>query len=85
MRAQAVLGVFLILAGLALLYLLRRLFLELMVLTIEFIGIFIAFILIVVGIGMLAFSSRRRWWRWSWNGRSAREAKTPSRRPPMLK
>jgi hypothetical protein len=81
MRAQAVLGVFLILAGLALLYILRRLFFELIVLTIEFIGIVIAFTLIVVGIGMLVFSSRRRWWRWSWG--SAREdgGATPFCRP----
>jgi hypothetical protein len=76
MRAQAVLGVFLILAGLAVLYILRRLFFELIVVTIEFIGIVIAFTLIVVGIGMLVFSSRRRWWRWS--GGSAREGAAPS-------
>jgi hypothetical protein len=83
MRAQAVLGVFLILAGLALLYLLRRLFFELIVLAIEFIGIVIALTLIVVGIGMLVFSSRRRWWRWSWG--SAREGARPlSAVPPML-
>jgi uncharacterized protein YjeT (DUF2065 family) len=79
MRGQAVLGVFLILAGLAVLYLLRRLFFELIVLTIEFIGIIIAFALIFVGIGMLLFSSRRRWWRWSRG--SAREGGAPSHRP----
>jgi hypothetical protein len=85
MRAQAVLGVFLVLAGLVLLYILRRLFFELIVLAIEFIGIVIAFTLIVVGIGMLVFSSRRRWWRWSWGSAREEEGARPlSAVPPMF-
>jgi hypothetical protein len=60
MRFQPVLGVLLVIVGLVLLYVLRHVFFELIVLVLEFIGVVVALVLIVVGVAM-AFWPRRGW------------------------
>jgi hypothetical protein len=60
MRSQVILGVVLLLSGLFLLYLLRGLLFDLIILALEFIGLLIAFAFIVGGIGLI-FWSRRGW------------------------
>ena len=61
LRSQTVLGFVLFLAGLLLLYFLRGALVNLVVLVLSFVGIVIAFVLIVVGVGMMFWSGRRRW------------------------
>ncbi len=63
MRGRAVIGVVLVLTGIVLLYLLRRLFVELVVLAIGFIGIIIGVAFIVGGLAMI-FMPRSRWGTW---------------------
>jgi hypothetical protein len=65
MRSQQVLGLVIFLAGLVLLYLLRGTVYQLILLAIEFLGVVLAVILIVVGLGMLLFGGRR----WAWTTR----------------
>lgn len=60
MRPNGVLGVVIFLAGLFLLYLLRGLFLQLIVLVLGFLGIVVAFTLMAVGLGLIVFSRRFR-------------------------
>ena len=60
MKSQTVLGLVVFLGGLLLLYLLRGALVSLIVLVLGFLGIVIAFVLIVVGLAMM-FSSGRRW------------------------
>jgi hypothetical protein len=58
MRSSGVLGVLLILVGLVLLYLLRGVLLQLIILVLGFIGIAIAFVLIVGGLVLVFWGSR---------------------------
>jgi hypothetical protein len=60
MRSQAVLGVVLVLVGLVLLFILRRVFVDLILLVLGFLGVLLAFVLILGGLAMV-FWSRRRW------------------------
>jgi hypothetical protein len=60
MRSQAVLGVILVLVGLALLYVLRRVFVDLILLVLGFLGVLLALVLIAGGVAMILWS-RRRW------------------------
>jgi hypothetical protein len=60
MRAQPILGLILVLAGLVLLYVLRGVFVDLILLVLGFLGVLLALILIAVGLAMV-FWSRRRW------------------------
>jgi len=62
MRFQVILGVVLVLVGLALLYLLRGVFYDLILLVIGFLGVVLAFVLILVGLAMISWSGRRGWW-----------------------
>lgn len=62
MKAQALVGVVFVLAEGLLLYLLRKLLVELIVLAIGFLGIIVGFALVVGGLGMI-FWSRPRWGR----------------------
>ena len=63
MRSQQVLGIVMLLAGLVLLYLLRGTVFQLILLVIGFLGVVLAVILIVAGLGMVLFGGRR--WRWT--------------------
>jgi len=58
MRSTAVVGVLLILVGLVLLYLLRGVLLQLIILVLGFIGVAIAFVLILGGVVLLFLGSR---------------------------
>ena len=60
MRSQVILGVVLLLTGLVLLYLLRGLLFDLVILVLGFIGLVVASALIVGGLGLI-FWSRRAW------------------------
>jgi len=60
MRSQPILGLVLVLAGLALLYVLRGVFISLVVLVLGFLGVLLALVLIAGGLAMI-FWSRRRW------------------------
>ena len=60
MRSQTVLGVVLVLVGLALLYVLRRVFVDLVLLVLGFLGVLLALVLIAGGVAMILWS-RRRW------------------------
>jgi hypothetical protein len=60
MRSQAVLGFVLVLVGLVLLYVLRRVFVDLILLVLGFLGVLLALVLIAGGIAMILWS-RRRW------------------------
>lgn len=61
MQSQAVLGVVLVLVGLVLLYALRGVFFELVLLVIGFLGVVLALILILAGLAMVFWSGRRPW------------------------
>ncbi|HEV2390299.1 MAG TPA: hypothetical protein VGS04_06195 [Nitrososphaerales archaeon] len=60
MRQQQVLGLVLLVAGFLLLYFLRGVFVELILLVLGFLGVILAIILIVVGLAMV-FATRRPW------------------------
>jgi hypothetical protein len=60
MRSQAVLGFVLVLVGLALLYVLRRVFVDLVLLVLGFLGVLLALVLVAGGIAMILWS-RSRW------------------------
>ncbi|MGH9918046.1 MAG: hypothetical protein ACRD6W_04135 [Nitrososphaerales archaeon] len=60
MRPQPVLGLVLVLAGLALLYVLWGVFVSLVLLVLGFLGVLLALVLIAGGLAMV-FWSRRRW------------------------
>jgi hypothetical protein len=60
MRSRAILGVFLLVAGLALLYFLRRVLLELVIFVLGFLGVLLALALIGGGLALI-FWSRRPW------------------------
>jgi hypothetical protein len=60
MRPQSVLGLVLVLAGLALLYVLWGVFVSLVLLVLGFLGVLLALVLIAGGLAMV-FWSRRRW------------------------
>jgi hypothetical protein len=60
MRSQAVLGFVLVLVGLVLLYILRRVFVDLILLVLGFLGVLLALVLIAGGLAMILWS-RRRW------------------------
>ena len=53
MRSFALVGAVLIVLGFAILFLLRNALIRLMIFLLEFLGIFLGFLLIVVGIGMI--------------------------------
>jgi hypothetical protein len=59
MQSQAVLGVVLVLVGLVLLYVLRGVFIDLIVLVLGFAGVVIALVLIFGGLAMIFWSGRR--------------------------
>jgi hypothetical protein len=60
MASRVLLGVVLLVAGLVLLYLLRGVFFDLILLVLGFLGVLLAFALIAGGLAMI-FWSRRRW------------------------
>jgi hypothetical protein len=60
MRSQAVLGSVLVIVGLVLLYVLRRIFVDLILLVLGFLGVLLALVLIAGGLAMILWS-RRRW------------------------
>jgi hypothetical protein len=60
MRSQSVVGVVLVLAGLVLLYVLRRVLLDLILVALGFLGVLLAFGLIAVGLALVLWS-RRAW------------------------
>jgi hypothetical protein len=60
MRSQAVLGFVLVLVGLVLLYVLRRVFVDLILLVLGFLGVLLALVLIAGGLAMILWS-RSRW------------------------
>jgi len=62
MRSQTVLGVVLVLAGLVLLYLLRGVLLDLILLVLGFLGVLLGLLLVAGGLALI-FWSRRRWRR----------------------
>lgn len=53
MRSFALVGAVLIVLGFAILFLLRNALIRLIIFLLEFLGIFLGFLLIVVGIGMI--------------------------------
>jgi hypothetical protein len=59
MRSQTVLGLVLVLVGLALLYVLRGVFIALVLLVLGFVGVVIALVLIFGGLAMIFWSGRR--------------------------
>jgi hypothetical protein len=63
MRSQSIFGLFLVLAGLILLYLFRGVFVQLVYLVIGFVIVLIALALVVFGLGMLFFGGGRSRWR----------------------
>jgi len=60
MESRTVLGLVLVLVGLALLYLLRGVFVALILLVLGFVGVVIALVLIFGGLAMVFWSGRRR-------------------------
>jgi len=60
MRSQGVLGFVLVLAGLALLYVLRGVFVDLVLLVLGFLSILLDLVLVAGGLAT-SFWSRRRW------------------------
>ena len=60
MRSQAVLGFVLVLVGLVLLYILRRVFVDLILLVLGFLGVLLALVLIAGGVAIILWS-RGRW------------------------
>lgn len=60
MRSQPILGLVLVFVGLALLYVLRGVFISLILLVLGFLGVLLALVLIAGGLAMI-FWSRRRW------------------------
>ena len=60
MRSQEIVGVVLVLAGLVLLYLLRRVLIDLILLLLGVLGILLAFLLVAGGLALI-FWRRRRW------------------------
>jgi uncharacterized protein YjeT (DUF2065 family) len=63
MRSHQVLGVVLLIMGLAILYLLRGTLETLIVFILDFLGVLLGIVLILVGLALLFF--RRRVWRLS--------------------
>ncbi|MHB8567619.1 MAG: hypothetical protein ACYC7D_13435 [Nitrososphaerales archaeon] len=61
MRIQAIVGVFLVLFGLALLFLLRDLLFRLIVFVLGFLGIVVALVLIIGGLSMIFWRPRFVW------------------------
>lgn len=61
MSAQSLLGAFLVLAGLVLLFLLRDLLFKLIEFVVGFLGLVIAFLLIVGGLSMIFWRTRVVW------------------------
>jgi len=53
MRSFALVGAVLVVLGFAILFLLRNALIRLIIFLLEFLGIFLGFLLIVVGIGMI--------------------------------
>jgi hypothetical protein len=65
-RKNLLLGILFILAGLAILFLLREQLIKLIILVFDFLGIILGIVLILVGIGLLSGSlwmGSRRWYR----------------------
>jgi hypothetical protein len=65
-RKNLLLGILFILAGLAILFLLREQLIKLVILVFDFLGIILGIVLILVGIGLLSGSlwmGSRRWYR----------------------
>ena len=60
MRSQPIFGFVLVLAGLVLLYVLRGVFISLILLVLGSLGVLLALVLIAGGLAMI-FWSRRRW------------------------
>ena len=60
MRSQSILGVVLVIVGLLLLYFLRGVLVDLILLVLGFLGVLLAFLLIAGGLALI-FWSRRRW------------------------
>jgi hypothetical protein len=60
MRSQAVLGFALVLVGLLLLYVLRGVFVDLILLVLGFLGVLLALLLVAGGLALI-FWPRRRW------------------------
>jgi len=63
MRLQPILGLILIIIGFVLLYVLRDVLVRLILFVLGFLGIVLALVLIIVGLGLIFF--RRRGWRFS--------------------
>jgi len=59
MRSQALLGLVLVLVGLALLYVLRGVFISLVLLVLGFLGVLLALVLVVGGLALIFWSGRR--------------------------
>jgi hypothetical protein len=59
MRSQTLLGLVLVFVGLALLYVLRGVFIDLVLLVLGFVGVVIALVLILGGLAMIFWSGRR--------------------------
>ena len=60
MRSQSILGGVLVIVGLVLLYFLRGVLVDLILLVLGFLGVLLAFLLIAGGLALI-FWSRRRW------------------------
>lgn len=60
MKLQSVLGIILVIIGLALLYLLRDVLVKLILFVLGFLGIVLGFIFILVGLGLIIFRRGRR-------------------------
>jgi hypothetical protein len=60
MRSQSILGFVLVLAGLVLLYVLRGVLLDLILLVLGFLGVLLAIVLVAGGLALI-FWPRRRW------------------------
>jgi hypothetical protein len=59
MRSQAVLGIVLLIAGLALLYVLRGVFIDLVLLVLGFLGVLLAVVMVVGGLALIFWSGHR--------------------------
>jgi hypothetical protein len=59
MRSQALLGLVLVLVGLALLYTLRGVFISLVLLVLGFLGVLLALVLVAGGLALIFWSGRR--------------------------
>jgi hypothetical protein len=60
MRSQSILGFILVLAGLVLLYFLRRVLLDLILLVLGFLGVLLAIVLVVGGLALIFWPRRRK-------------------------